>query len=120
MNSILLIVSSDENCWLQIEAVSGEELIECYFVSHGDHLAELVKRLNPFLLIVDFASEEQDWIIKHLSEIKERRHDFPIIGVIPDEGEAHEVRLQKAGCDHVLRKGKFLPKIRAWIERYLR
>lgn len=120
MNALLLVITADPECRSRIEAVAGEEMIECYFASHGDHLTELVKRLNPFLLIVDFSSEELDWIIKHVSEIKDRHHNFPIIGVISDEGESNETRMQKAGCDHVIRKTRFLKNIKTWIEKYFR
>ncbi len=120
MNSLLLVITSDSECRLQMEAIAAEELIECYFASHGDHLSDLAKRLNPFMLFVDFTSEEPDWILKHLSEIKAKHHNFPIVGMVSGDEEADQVRLQKAGCEQVLTKDVFTSKIRSLILRYLR
>ena len=120
MNSILLVVTSDAEYQSQFEAIAGEYLIDCHFASFGEHLSDLVKRMNPFLLVVDFSIDNQNWIIKHLSEIKGSRPAFPIIGIISGDSEAEELRMQKIGCDHVFPRERFLKKAGGLIERYLR
>ena len=120
MNDILLIVSGDLQFRSEIQLSARQESVECYFVSYGDHLSELVKRTNPFLLVADFAAQGTEWIMKHLSEIKVMRSQFPIVGIISEALEADVIRLERAGCDHVLTREQFFRKFSSIVTKYLR
>lgn len=118
MNNILLLVTGDSECRLEVEAAASRDAIDCYQVSFGEHLSELVHRFRPFLLIIDFTARENDWLLKHLSEIKDDYHDFPVIGIITGENDSDSIRLERAGCSKVLTKEQFKEKAKYWIDKY--
>lgn len=120
MSEAILMVSGDMMLASEAESLAKKEMIECLFVSYGDHLTDLVKRTNPLLLVVDFSSQESDWVLKHLSEIKEERNDFPVVGVISGTLESDTVRLQRAGCDYVVARQQFEKKFPAILEKHFR
>lgn len=115
-----MVVSPDAQVCQKIQSICGAEKLDCYLVSYGEHLKDLTKRQNPFMLVVDFSAEGSDWIMKHLSEIKVDRSHIAIIGLVAEGLEADIVRLQRAGCDHVLKKEKFFERAEALILRYIR
>ena len=104
----------------KIEVVASKESIECYFVSYGDHLLELVKKMNPFLLIVDFSSNESDWVMKYISEIKALHRQFPIAAIVSGESEADELRLQRAGCDRIIATENLADELPSLMSKFLR
>ncbi|PIQ86798.1 MAG: hypothetical protein COV74_03405 [Candidatus Omnitrophica bacterium CG11_big_fil_rev_8_21_14_0_20_45_26] len=120
MNSILLVVAENAATRKLIQNASQQYIVDCYFVSYGDHLAELVKKMNPFLLIVEFASQSSDWVVRYLGEIKSSKHMFPIIGIVSPDLEADIIRLQRAGCDHIVLSTDFQTKIPELIDKYVR
>ncbi len=112
MNDILLIFSNNTDTRSKIQTIAKEEQIDCFFLSYGDHVADMAKRLNPFLLIIDFTSQGSDWSVKHLGEVKERRPRLQIVGIVGSEvGEGDIARYERAGCDHILNKRSFLKKL---------
>ncbi|MBI4388433.1 MAG: hypothetical protein HY582_05265 [Candidatus Omnitrophica bacterium] len=112
MNNILLVFSSDVGARLQIQTLAKKELIDCFFLSYGDHVADMVKRLEPFFLIIDFTSEGAQWSIKHLSEIKSRYSTLRIIGLVgPEVGEGDITRFERSGCDTILAKDSLMQQL---------
>ena len=119
MNPIILVVINDYECRLQVESAASELSAECVFVSFGEHLTDLVKRTNPFLLIIEFNNDSSNWIQRHLSEIKADLNDFPVIGITGDS-ESDYTRLERAGCTRILTKPAFIKKTKSLIETYIR
>ena len=120
MNPIILTIISDAGCRLSVESVAGEIGIECLTVSFGEHLSDLVNRNNPFLLIVEFNSDNANWLQRHLSEIKSEHSDFPVIGITARDNEADFTRLERVGCTRILTPETFPQKAKSIIEKYLR
>lgn len=119
MNDILLIFSGNIDTRTQIQTIAKKELLDCFFLSYGDHLADMAKRLEPFLIIIDFTSQNADWAIKHLGEVKTRRSSLRVIGVIRSEaGEGEFTRLEKAGCDFILTKHSLLEKLPSILQTH--
>ncbi len=119
MRDLLLVVTNDMKIRSEIETAAGEEMFDCYFVSQGEHLLDLVSRMNPCMMIVDFTSQETEWIMKHLSEIKEDHQNLPIIGISSGALESDIMRLEKAGCNPVLKKAAFSKKLPQLIKHHL-
>lgn len=120
MNDIMLVVSEDLNFRLALEAMAQEYNVDCFHLALGEHLTDAVKRFSPFLLVVDFSAEGTEWIMKHMTEVKADHPNFPIIGIISGGLDSDFIRMEKAGCNHVLKKSQYQRKLPSLIEQHLR
>lgn len=119
MNDVILVASSDMAFSSAIEVIAKREMLECIFLSYGEHLVDVMRRTNPILLIADFSSQESEWVLKHVSEIKQERNNFPVIGFVSGSFESDAIRIQKAGCDYVLPQNQLEKRLPAIFEKYL-
>ncbi len=119
MNPLILAIVSDPECRLQIESGAGEIGAEIIFVSFGEHLTDLVKRMNPFILIVELTEDNSNWIQKHISEIKGSRFDFPVLGITGNT-ESEYARLERAGCRPIVTREVFVKTAKSLIETHFR
>ena len=119
MKDILLVAAEDPSLKSEIASAAKIEMVKCHFVSRGEHLTQMVKNWDPFLLIVDLSSDDAEWMFRHIGEIKMEKHDFPVIGIVSKTQEAPKMRAQAAGCDLVLPKAVFLDKIPKLLQRFL-
>ena len=120
MNPIILLFVQDPECRLEIDTAGSEFGTECVYVAFGDHLTDLVDRVRPFLLIIEFSNDIANWLQRHLSEIKATHSGFPVIGLVRDgDNEADYARLERVGCDRILTRKDFPKKAKALIEKYL-
>jgi hypothetical protein len=120
MNNLIFVACDDRALRTKITAAARSQLAECLFLFRGEHLSEKVKNFNPSMLIADLSTDDSDWILRHIGDIKMSRTSFPILGFVKSEEDVVKTRAERSGFDKVLEKKDFFKDLPELIDRYLR
>ena len=120
MRPCLLAFVDDLYYQSQIEDIAQTKEIETYFVTHGEQLSQLVKTLVPFMLLIDLAGLDSEWIFRHISQVKMDRPHLPVVAFVAPLREDVRDRAEKYGCQRIMVKTELLKQLPQLIEDGLR
>ena len=112
----MLVFVRDSYLRIRIEAIAQLKKVDPYFATQGAQLAQLVKTMNPFMLLVDLSGLDSGWIFRHISTVRMQKVDFPIVAIVPSMQEALKERAERYGCNLVLTKSQVLKKLPKTID----
>ena len=116
----LLAFVDDLHFRSEIERIAQAKEIDFYFAAPGEQLSQLVKTLNPFLILVDLSGQDSEWLFRHMSAIGYARPKLPIVGFVTALQKEVRERAEKYGCRLILEKSELIEKLPDVIENVYR
>ena len=115
----LLVFAEDPLLEAFIKQMAETKRLDVYTAAQGEQLTQCVKTFSPVMLVADLTGLDTNWLHRHMADIKHQHPDFPIAAIVATDEEGLLRRLERAGCNVILKKSEVKDKLPDVVEGIL-